>query len=172
MEIGGAAYLYGLAATAMAFIGFSAIVIVIRQTLGAELTEFQLLLTKFLIEHGFVAVFFSMLPLLLALFEMPDDLIWRLCSGTAALVLTVWWTDYSVRRYPAARSKPHPIYARINMAFAFLSVAALAGNAAGLLYRPQVGVYAAAISWVLFQGADIFLLSMRTFLRASEKGGP
>ena len=42
MEIGGAAYLYGLAATAMAFIGFSAIVIVIRQTLGAELTEFQL----------------------------------------------------------------------------------------------------------------------------------
>jgi hypothetical protein len=117
-----------------------------------------------------VVVFFSLLPLLLALFDMPHDLIWRLCSGTAALALAVWWTDYLVRRYPAARSNPHPIYARINMAFAFLSVAALAGNTTELLYRPQVGIYAAAISWVLFQGADIFLLSMRTFLRASEKG--
>jgi hypothetical protein len=170
MAIEGAAYLYGLAATAIAFIGFSAIVIFIRQTFGANLTPFQLLLMQFLIEHGFVAVFFSLLPLLLALFDIPHDLIWRLCSGVAAFTLTIWWIDYAVRRYPTARSEPHPIFARINMVFAFLSVLALTGNATALAYRPQVGVYAAAISWVLFQGADVFLLSIKAFLHGPKKG--
>jgi hypothetical protein len=78
MEIQGAAFLYALAAAAMAFIGFSAIVVIIRQTLGAGLSPFQLLLTQVLIEHGFVVFFFSLLPLLLALFGISHESVWRI----------------------------------------------------------------------------------------------
>lgn len=44
----------------------------------------------------------------------------------------------------------------------------LLGNAAGTFYQPQAGVYAAAISWIFIQGADIFIFSLRVFLKASD----
>ena len=78
-------FLYALAAAAMAFIGFSAIVVIIRQTLGTGLSPFKLLLTRVLIEHGFVVVFFSLLPPLLALFGISHELVWRISSGVAVL---------------------------------------------------------------------------------------
>jgi hypothetical protein len=45
----------------------------------------------------------------------------------------------------------------------------LLGNAAGTFYQPQAGVYAAAISWIFFQAADVFILSLRAFLRVSDR---
>jgi hypothetical protein len=169
MEIQGAGYLYSIAAAAMAFVGFSAIVVILRQTLGASLTSFQLLLMRLIVEHGFVVVFLSLLPSLLALFDIPHELIWRLCSGVATFVITVWLCHYMLRRYPAVRSKPQPLYVWINVGIQTFTLLALLGNAVGVFYRPQVGVYAAAISWTLFQGADIFLLSLKAFLREPRK---
>jgi hypothetical protein len=58
---------------------------------------------------------------------------------------------------------------RINVGIQTFTVLALLGNAIGVFYRPQVGVYAAGISWILFQGADIFLLSLKAFLREPGK---
>jgi hypothetical protein len=124
---------------------------------------------QFLVEHGFVVVFFSLLPMLLALFEIPHEMIWRLCSGAAAFVITVWMSHYLLRRYPAVRSKPQPIYVRVNVGIQIFTLLALLGNTMGFFYRPQIGVYAAGISWTLFQGADIFLLSLKAFLRAPRK---
>ena len=169
MEIQGAGYLYSIAAVAMAFVGFSAIVVILRQTLGTGLSSFQLLLMQLLVEHGFVVVFLSLLPLLLALFDIPHELIWRLCSGVATFVITAWLSHYLLRRYPAVRSKPQPLYVRINVGIQSITLLALLGNAIGVFYRPQVGVYAVGISWVLFQGADIFLLSLKAFLREPRK---
>jgi hypothetical protein len=139
MEIQGAAFLYALAAAAMAFIGFSAIVVIIRQTLGAGLSPFQLLLTQVLIEHGFVVFFFSLLPLLLALFGISHESVWRISSGVAAAVISSWILYYYVRRYPAVRSKPHPLFAWINFAIASVAMLSLLGNAAGTFYQPQAG---------------------------------
>ena len=97
MEIQGAGYLYSIAAAAMAFVGFSAIVVILRQTLGTGLSSFQLLIMQLLVEHGFVVVFLSLLPLLLALFDIPHELIWRLCSGVATFVITAWLCRYLLR---------------------------------------------------------------------------
>lgn len=170
MEIHGAAYLYALAASAMAFIGFSAIVVIIRQTLGSGLSPLQLLLTQILIEHGFVVVFFSLLPLLLALFAISHELVWRICSGIGVAVISSWILYYYLHRYPTIRSKPHPLFAWINFGMASIAILSLLGNAVGTFYQPQAGVYAAAISWIFIQGVDIFMLSLRAFLKASDHG--
>lgn len=167
MEIQGAAYLYALAAAAMAFSAFSAIVIVIRQTMGASLTPFQLALTRVFIEHGFYVAFLSFLPMLLAIFEMPHVLTWRICSAAAALILGAWHLDYAFRRYPAVRKKRHPRFAYVNWAVTSLAVLVLICNAAGFPFHPHVGPYALAISWILFQGGEVFVLSLGSFLHKS-----
>jgi hypothetical protein len=87
--------------------------------------------------------------------------------GVATFVITVWLCHYLLRRYPAVRSKPQPLYVRINVGT--FTLLALLGNAIGVFYRPQVGVYAAGIWWTPFQGADIFLLSLKAFLREPQK---
>ena len=56
MEFNGAVYLYALTSIGMAFLGFTAIVVIIRQSLGAGLSQFQLLITQVLIEHGFADI--------------------------------------------------------------------------------------------------------------------
>jgi len=171
MELEGAAYLYALVAAAMTFVGFSAIVIILRQTMGATLSPFQLLLTQLLVEHGFVVVFLSLLPLLLTLFGIRHELVWQLSSAIAVFAVTVWLCNYLWRRYPSVRTKPQPGYVRVNMAIQTLTLLALLGNAVGLIYRPSPGVYAAGMSWILVQGADIFLLSLKHYLRPPHVDG-
>jgi hypothetical protein len=169
MEIHGAAYLYTLAALGMAFLSFTSIVIIIRQSLGSTgLSPFQLLVTQVLIEHGFMVVSLSVIPLLLALFDLSEDTVWRISSVAAALVAGSWVGFYWFWRYPAVRSYPHPTFARINFGMTVITVIALLWNSTGLPFKPQVGPYAAAITWILFQGADIFLLSIKAFLRGSK----
>lgn len=167
MEIQGAGYFYALAATGMAFSAFSAIVIIIRQTMGSGLTPFQLALTRVFIEHGFYVALLSFSPMLLAIFELPHILIWRICSGAAALILAAWHLDYAFRRYPAVRTKRHPKFAYINWALTFCAVLVLICNAAGFPFLPHAGPYALAVSWIQVQGGEVFVLSLGSFLHKS-----
>jgi len=169
MEINGAAYLYALAATAMAFLGFSVVVVILRQTLGASLSRFQTLLMQLFIEHAFVAAFLALLPLLLALFAISHELIWRICSAFAGIFIACWMSYFVARRYPVATSKPHTSQAWLNYGISFLIVVALLANAAGFPYHPQVGIYAVGVSWVLLQGIDIFIISLKGFLRTERR---
>jgi hypothetical protein len=164
MEIQGAAYFYALAAAAMAFSAFSAIVIIIRQTMGAGLTPFQLALTRVFIERGFYVALLSFLPMLLAIFELPHILIWQICSAAAALILAAWHLDDALRRYPAVRTKRQPKFACVNWAITSCAVLMLVCNAASVPYSTQAGPYALAIAWILIQGGEVFILSLGSFL--------
>jgi hypothetical protein len=168
VEIEGAAYFYSLATVAMAFAAFSAIVVVIRQTFGAALTPFQLLLTRVLIEHGFLVALFSFLPMLLGLFEMPHKLIWQASSATAAAIIAYWQIDYAYRRYPAVRTKRHPTFAFVNWTITGCAVLILICNALGIPFSPQVSLYALSVSWILVQGGDVFLFSLGSFLHQTK----
>ena len=166
MEIQGAAYLYALAALGMAFLSFTAVVVIIRQTFGTTgLSQIQLLITQVLIEHGYVVVGFSVAPLLLALFNLPHDTVWRVSSAIAAVTIASWSAIYGLWRYPAVRAQRHPLFARINFAMTGAAVIVLLSNSIGYPLSPQVGPYALAITWILFEGANIFLLSIKAFLR-------
>jgi hypothetical protein len=80
MELLGSSYLYTLAALSVTFVGFYALVIVLRQTFGGALSKLDVLITRIFIQLGFLVAASAMLPPLFALFGLRQDLIWRTCS--------------------------------------------------------------------------------------------
>ena len=75
MDLPASAYLYTLAVMAMTFVGFTAIVMILRQSLGAPLSRFDTLVARFFMVWGFVIAFFAMLPPLLASFALSQPLV-------------------------------------------------------------------------------------------------
>ena len=170
-ELHGTAYLYTLAAVSVAFLGFTAIVVIIRQSVGEGLSRIQVLLVHVLIEHGFAVIGFALLPPLIALFDLSHDLVLRISSAVAALVVILWHMEFSLRRYSSAVGQRLPRYAYVNFSLTAVFSVLLCLNAYGGLFEPQAGVYAAAISWLLCQAANIFLLSFNVFLKKPKRKG-
>ena len=98
MELPGSAYLYTLATLAMTFAGFCAIVIVLRQTAGKDISGFHLVLTRLYLESGLFSAAFCMLPPLLALCGLAETTVWRVSSAIIAAVLICFGATYPRRR--------------------------------------------------------------------------
>jgi hypothetical protein len=172
MDLPGAAYLYALAALAMTFAGFSAVAIVLRQTLGRRLSPFHLMITRLYIEAGFWAAAFSMLAPLLALCGLPTEMVWRLASAAIAAVLIVYGATYPMRRR-AIVSEALPSRRWIAIACVSLAViAALIGNVLGVPYPPNPAPIAVAASWTLACGAIVFVLALTHFWTDDEGREP
>ena len=162
MELPGSAYLYTLATLAMTFAGFCAIVIVLRQTTGKELSGFHLVLTRLYLESGLFSAAFCMLPALLAVCGLAEATVWRVSSAIIVMVLLGYGATYPVRRAaimrgPLPRARWVPI-----LAVSMLLVIALIGNAIGFPYRPAIGPIAIAATCTLGYGAIVFVLALNT----------
>ena len=168
IDLPGATYLYALAFVATAFVGFSSVVVVLRQTIGVPLSRFQVLLARTDIELGFLVIGLSLLPMLLSLFNLSHSLAVRISSGAAATVLAVWLA-YFVRRHRNATAIL-PKLAWLHLALAVSVIVVLIGNAAGHPTEPQVGIYALALSYVLAEAVDTFLYSTNIMMRQSKPG--
>jgi len=75
MHLQAAEYFYALAALAMAFVGFTAIVVVLRQGTGKPLSALHLLFTHLFVELGLMATAFAMLAPTLAVCGIREDLV-------------------------------------------------------------------------------------------------
>src|SRR5215470_16589303 len=131
MELPGSAYLYTLASLSMTFAGFCAIVIVLRQTTGKDVSGFHVVLTRLYLESGLFSAAFCMLPPLLALCGLSATSVWRVSSAIILIVLLSYGATYSTRRGavitgPVPRARWVPI-----VAVSILIAVALIGNAAG-----------------------------------------
>jgi len=107
------AHLYTLAALAMTFVGFSVIVMVLRQSLGHKLTRFDILLAHVYMEFGLMISAGSLVPPLLMRWELSPSMVWRVSSVVAALPLIIFAVTYP-RRRRAASGEPSPFYALFN----------------------------------------------------------
>src|SRR5207247_8552037 len=74
-------YLYTMAILGMTFIGFSAIVMLLRQTLGSHLRAFDALFARVYMEFGLIVSIGAMLPPLLMFWELPPAAVWRVSSS-------------------------------------------------------------------------------------------
>ena len=169
IEMPGSTYLYALAFVAAIFVGFSSVVVVLRQTIGVTLSRFQVLLARTDIELGFIVVALSFLPLLLSLFNQPHGLVLQVSSGIAALVLALWLAFFAYRYRRATSARP-PKLIWLHLAIAVAVLIALVLNAAGYPKEPQVGVYALALSYVLAEAVDTFLHSTNVMLKRTKDG--
>jgi len=160
MELPGSAYLYTLATLSMTFAGFCAIVIVLRQTTGKNISGFHIILTRLYLESGLFAAAFCMLPPLLAACGLSETTVWRVSSAIVLAVLLGYGATYPKRRAviiagPVPRARWVPI-----VAASMLVVIALVGNIAGFPYRPTMGPLAVAATWTLACGAIVFVLAL------------
>lgn len=167
MELHGSSYLFTLAVMDITFIGFVAIVIIVRQGRGKELSSFHLLLTRFYMEIGFLSAACAMLPPLLATWGMNEPLIWRLSSVAAVLAIVVGlWTYPSRRR--AANGEPVPVRVWINVLVSLLVVIPCVASAAGVWITPGPGPVAAGATFLLYRACHSFESDLVPFFVARD----
>jgi hypothetical protein len=164
MELQGATYLFTLAALSVTFVGFSALVIIIRQTLGGQMSQLEILITRIFIQLGFMVTAGAMLPPLLALFELPHPLIWRISSVAAAIPSFLFAVTYPSRRR-AASGVPTPLVIWLDVMVLLAAVAVLIFNCAGIGTAPGPGPFAAALTVILFLSGWAYLQALRLLLR-------
>ena len=120
-----------MAVLGMTFIGFSAIVMQLRQTLGRELRTFDVLFAHVYMEFGLIITVGSMLPPLLAFWGLTPAIVWRVSSGLVGLPLVVFALTYP-RRRRVASDEPTASYVRLNVTCVLLIGLTLLLDATGV----------------------------------------
>jgi hypothetical protein len=83
----GEVYLFNLSLLALTFTAVSALVMLMRQTMGGKLSNFDVYLIATYTSLGFVVAFDAILPSLVDLYEPRPALLWAISSGVAAILL-------------------------------------------------------------------------------------
>ena len=80
----GADFLLTIAEISLALVGFSAVIVAFRQAGGRTWSQFERLLIRGMIELGFAALFFALVPHILVYLHFPDPWVWGLSSTSFA----------------------------------------------------------------------------------------
>ena len=163
MELTGTTYLYTLAALAVSFVGFSALVMILRQTFGGEVSKLDTLITRIFIQLGFMVAAGALLPSLLALFQLPHGLIWRLASAATAVPAFLFALTYPARRRAASGVRT-PIVVWIDVLILLLAAIVLIANAIGIGLEPAPGPFAGALTAILFLSFWAYLQALNMLL--------
>lgn len=165
MELPGAGYFYAMAALAMAFVGFTSIVVVLHQATGKPLSPFHVLITRLFTELGLTATAFAMLAPTLAICGVPETLVWRISSVIMLAVLVPWLVTYPIRRKATVPDQKFPLRGYVMNAIGVLTVIALIMNAIGMPIDPGPAPLAMAAIFVLSYASVSFFWTYTAFLR-------
>jgi hypothetical protein len=164
-------YLLCLAALSLSFVGFSAIVVTLRGALRGEISARHIRLVCLYIEGGLLVTALALMPTLLNLLQIPNTIIWRLCSATAATTFTVF-VLVQARRRRAVETDKFPPWVIVINAVSIVAIVGLWFNVAGIPLAPSVGPYAVCITWALCVFGFIFVRTIELFLhRPPQTGG-
>jgi hypothetical protein len=144
-ELPGAGYLYTMAILGMTFIGYSAVVMLLRQTLGRKLRAFDALFAHVYMEFGLIVSMGAMLPQMLMFWELSNSMIWRISSLLVGFPLLVFAVTYSARR-KAASGETTPAYVWLNVTFVLLVSLTLLGASAGAAQERAGTVFITALT--------------------------
>lgn len=164
MEISASTYLLALATISVTFVGFSAMVIILRQTIGGEMSRLDVLVTRIFIQLGFIVAAGALLPPLLMLFSIPSRLIWQVSSIAAAVPSLLFALTYPSRRRAASR-RPTPIVIWIDVLILLAAALILAWNGSGVGIEPGASPFAAALTAILFLSGWAYLQALNILLR-------
>lgn len=161
----GADFLLTIAEISLAFVGFSAIIAVFRQAGGRTWSEFERLLIRAMIELGFAALFFALVPQILAYLGFPDPWVWGLSSASLGFFMLGYHANYLIRRHRVGGAAASPV--RPTVLFTRITIGLLIGavlllSAFDILVPRGVGVYAVGVTWLLALGAIFFLVTLAT----------
>jgi hypothetical protein len=156
-------YLFRLAALSLSFVGFSAVVVTLRGALGGELSDRHLRLVRLYIEGGLLVTALALVPILLNLLRVADTVIWPLSSAAAGFIFT-FVLLIQFRRRRTIEPGQFPAWVVIIYVLSIVAVASLWLNVAGIPFSPNVGPYAAVLTWALCIFGFIFVRTIELFL--------
>jgi len=161
-----------LAALALSFVGFSTIVVALRQALGSKFSPFDVLLVRLFIETGFGVAAFSLIPPMLNSSGLDTIVVWRLSSAFGSLMLLAYSVSYLRRRRRTTGAGPTPLRIYVNSTISFLALTGMILNTGGWLFTPNGAPYIIALTWLLFQSGLVFLQTLHLFLGPSSSDKP
>jgi hypothetical protein len=157
-------YLYTLALLAMTFVGFTAIVMILRQNLGGALSRFDALVTRFFMVWGFLIAYGAMLPPLLAAFGLPASAIWRGCSAVIGLLLLALSLFYPLLRGKATGERAPAL--TFGQSAAGVAIGAIALVDATVPFDVQLAsaIYLLVLTLTLAQASVGFIITLSFIL--------
>jgi hypothetical protein len=163
MELPSAAYLYALATVSITFVGFSALLIVFRQSIGGGPTRYDTYFALSFIQAGFIVTAGALTPPLLALYGWPETGVWRVASLAMAIPM-LWFVVRVPGRRRLATGRPVPLFVWSLLAVQTLAAAALLCESAGVLVAREPAVYASAMTAMLFSSGIAYLMALSVIL--------
>jgi len=163
VDLPGSPYLYALATVSITFVGFSALLIVFRQSMGGELTQYDTYFTLSFLQIGFIVTAGALLPPALALYGWPAEVVWRV-AGTGISIPILWFVASVPARRRTATGRPTPLFIRTLLSVQGLAAVALLFSAAGILRQPGAAIYASAMTTILFASGIAYLLALGVIL--------
>jgi hypothetical protein len=162
-------YLLRLSTIAVAFVGWSAIVVTLRWALGAELGALHMYFVRFFIEGGLAVAAFGLLPAALSLTDLADATIWRLSSAGAAVLFSVY-LPFLLRRRRHVTTGHLPVRTVVAFATSVAPVVAFWVNTVGADLESSAAAYALALTWLLVVGGWVFVDNLELFFGYSGNG--
>ena len=123
MESSGELYLFNLSLVAVSFAVVSALVMLMRHSMGGKLSAFDVYLTATYVALGLFLSLISLLPPLVALFGPTPRVLWATSSGTAAIAFAAVLASIIKRRRKAS---PEAISLAVKTSFSLHGIAILA----------------------------------------------
>jgi hypothetical protein len=152
MELPGTAYLFNLSLISITFTAVSALVMLVRQTMGGKLSNFDVYLITSYISFGFVLSLMAILPPLVSLYEFSPAVHWAIASGLAAILhATVLGKIMKLRR--AVSPEPWPFGVKLAFSIHGFTLLLLIFNAVPTpwqgahLFATSVTIAVADILW-------------------------
>jgi hypothetical protein len=109
MDLPGEAYLFNLSLLAITFAAVSALVMLLRQTMGGKLSNFDLHLITSYISGGFALTLGAVMPPLVSLGAPAPAVLWGVSSALAALFLASFLVSMIRRRRKASGAAAPPM---------------------------------------------------------------
>jgi hypothetical protein len=129
MELPGETFLFNLSLLAITFSAVSALVTLLRQTMGGKLSKFDVYLVNAFVQQGFALAIAAILPPLIAQFEFSPPVLWTISSLLAALIFG-WRTAQSLWERMAIIKVPMPLMLKVQFSVDGIAVALFLLNAA------------------------------------------
>jgi hypothetical protein len=164
MELPGSTYLYALATISITFVGFSALLLIFRQAMGHTMTRYESYFMLTFIQSGFIVTAGSLLPLLLALYGLPQPTVWRVSSLIMAIPIFIFVVTLPGRRRVASQHEI-PMYVWVLLLLQLLTVPYLLMNTIGKPVEPGIAPYATAMSGILFTSGIAYVIALAAALR-------
>jgi hypothetical protein len=161
-------YLFTLGAVSTTFVGFSALIMVFRQTAGGGLSPLDSWITLVFVQLGFLVTAGSLVAPLLMLCGVRESLVWRVCSGALALVIIGFATTYPARRRGVSGART-PAFVWFDLFLLAACALVLLANMMGRPIGAGAASYAVGLTGILFTAGVGYLHALGSLHRETKR---